>query len=187
MSKNETLTQQEEQQLKAIFNQLRESKIEAPMYMKTRVLAHLNESQKQRKSLLFWKVLSLGSLASLAVAGFFTFNLLNKPSADAFAKQAYVIHVNFNQMDQQVVAGAEIELPEDVRFVSSNKDIQQEKRLKLPVSVKSLGRGKLPFVVTSDFSGEKAIKVRLLNAKDELVREQIFTVKFAKDGSTVAF
>ncbi|WP_413288100.1 hypothetical protein [Bdellovibrio sp. HCB337] len=187
MSKNETLTQQEEQQIGAIFSQLRDAKVEAPLYMKTRVLAHLNEDGKQKKSLLFWKILSMSSLASLAIVLFVGFQMMNKHSEEVLAKQAYVIHIDFNQMDQQMVAGAEIELPEDVRFVSSNKEIQKEKRLKLPVSVKSLGRGKLPFVVTSDLAGEKSIRVRLLNEKDELVREQIFKVKFAKEGASVAF
>lgn len=188
MSKNETLTQTEEQRLNLVFSRLKEVHLEAPLYLKTRVLAHLETDAKQIKSLFFWKVLSLSSLASLALVIFFGISLLKKNnSADVFAKQAYVIHVDFNQMDQQQVAEAEIELPEDVRFVSSNKDVQRERRLKLPVSVKNLGRGKLPFVVTSDFSGEKAIKVRLLNEKDELVREQILRVKFAKEGSAILF
>lgn len=198
MSKNENLSSklslQEEQQLGTLFSRLKDIQVEAPVYMKTRVLAHLKEDQllqKQKRSLFFWKCVSLGSLASLALVLFFNFGLMTKENPEAFSRQAYVIHVNFNQMDQEMVAGAEIELPEDVRFVSSNKEIQNERRLKLPVSVRNLGRGKLPFVVTSDVLGEKAIKVRLLNEKDELVREQTLKVKFAKEnsqeGSAVSF
>jgi hypothetical protein len=98
-------------------------------------------------------------------------------------KQAYVIHVDFNQADKNIVAKAEIELPKDVHFVSSRKEVREENRLTLPVDIKATGRGKLPFVVSSDFSGEKLIKVRLLNEDNQLVREQILKLKFAKEDS----
>lgn len=187
MAKNETLSSKEEQQLNTLFSQLREMEVEASPYLKTRVLAHLDEQKKIRRSLLFWKLLSAGSVMSVVIVGFLALGLYQKAPSDGVTKQAYVIHLDFNQADKNLVAHAEVELPQDVHFVSSNKAIQEERKLKLPVQVKEAGRGKLPFVVTSEFSGEKEIKVRLLNEKDELVREQVLKLKFAKQGSTITF
>jgi hypothetical protein len=187
MSKNETLTPKEEIQLNALFARVRAADIEAPPYLKTRVLAQLRDLKKQNRSLLFWKALSAGSLLGLLFLGALSFNLYQKSNSDGLTKQAYVIHIDFNQADRDVVAKAEVELPEDVHFVSSKKEIREERTLSLPVDVKVAGRGKLPFVVTSDYSGEKEIKVRLLNENNELVREQILKLKFAKQGSTINF
>lgn len=190
MSKNETPNKPEpetiEREMQDIFARVRAVEISPSPYLKTRVLAHVREEQKQNKVLLFWKMLAAGSVLGMSLMGVFGYRLIQQNSSDVLAQQAYVIHVDFNQDDQMLVAQAEVELPEDVQFVSSNKEIRDEKTLRLPVEVKSLGRGKLPFVVSSAISGEKSIKVRLLNDKDELVREQILKVKFAKQGSAVA-
>lgn len=183
MSKNETITSQEESQLTALFAQVRKAEVEVPPYMKARVLAHLRQDQKQvRGSLFFWKALSLGSLMSLLFLGIFSFNLYQKSTSDGITQQAYVIHIDFNSEDRGLVAKAEIELPKDVHFVSSKKQIREERSLTLPVDIKAVGRGKLPFVVSSSFSGEKDIKVRLLNENNELVREKVLKLKFARQG-----
>lgn len=191
MSKNEILDPKldpkEELQIESIFARLKGLEIEASPYLKTKVLAHLNEEKKHKSSLLFWKLLSVGSLCSLILLGFISVDLFQNSHSDGAIKQAYVIHIDFNQSDKEQVVRAEVELPSDVHFASSNNTIREERKLKLPVAVKSLGKGKLPFVVTSDSSGEKQIKVRLLNENDELVREQILKLKFAKQGSAVTF
>jgi hypothetical protein len=187
MTKNETLTQQEETQLKSVFSSIRQAEVEAPVFLKARVLAHLKDDRKQRHSLFFWKALSAGSLFSLIFLGVFSFNLYKKSPTDGITQQAYVIHIDFNQADKNVVANAEIELPKDVHFVSSKKEIREESKLTLPVDIKVAGRGKLPFVVTSEFSGEKEIKVRLLDENNQLVREQVLKLKFAKQGSSITF
>jgi hypothetical protein len=188
MSKNETpdsdeTNSDETNSMDALFAKLRETKIEPSPFLKTRVLARANEGQGLQKNLLFWKVLSLGSLTSLALALVVTFNMYKKTQksqADGIAEQAYVIHINFNDADKTSVARAQIELPSDVHFVSKNQDMRGQRSLTLPVAVKTLGKGKLPFVVSADFPGEKEIKVRLLDENDQVVREQIMKLKFAK-------
>jgi hypothetical protein len=186
MSKNEYNSQQDQKETREIFARVQAADIQAPLYMKTRVLARVNE-RRQNRTLLFWKLLSAGSLMSVVILGFLSFSLYHKENLDGVTQQAYVIHIEFNESDKAMVAEAEIELPQDVHFVSKNKTIAQERKLRLPVEVRALGRGKLPFVVASDSSGEKAIKVRLLNEKDELVREQVLKLKFAKQGATITF
>lgn len=191
MSKNETpdisKQQQDEKEIREIFARVRAAHLAPSPYMKTRVLAHVREGRKQSNVLLFWKLLTAGSVLGMVMTGFFGYRLLQKSPSDGLTQQAYVIQIDFNQDDQELVAQAEVELPEDVQFVSSNKDIRAEKTLRLPVEVKSLGRGKLPFVVSSGISGEKFVKVRLLNDKDELVREQVLKLSFAKQGASVVF
>lgn len=191
MSKNETpdisKQQQDEKEIREIFARVRSAHLAPSPYMKTRVLAHVREGRKQSSVLLFWKLLTAGSVVGMMMMGFVGYRLLQKSPSDGLTQQAYVIQIDFNQDDQELVAQAEVELPEDVQFVSSNKDIRAEKTLRLPVEVKSLGRGKLPFVVSSGISGEKFVKVRLLNDKDELVREQVLKLSFAKQGASVVF
>jgi hypothetical protein len=187
MSKNETISSQEEKQLTALFAQVRQAEVDVPYYMKARVLARLKQDHKQPRGLFFWKALAIGSLLSMLFLGVFSLNLYQKSISDGFTRQAYVIHIDFDPSDRGLVAKAEIELPKDVHFVSSKKQIREERSLTLPVDIKAAGRGKLPFVVTSDFSGEKDIKVRLLNENNELVREKILKLKFAKQGASVVF
>lgn len=179
-------TSQDEKAMREIFARVQKAPLEPSTFMKTRVLAHWRESRANR-GLRFWKLLSGISLAGVLVLGFTSYRLLQQKPSDGITQQAYVIHIDFNQSDKEMVALAEVELPENVHFVSGNKEIREERKLTLPVSVKALGRGKLPFVVSSENSGEKSIRVRLLNEKNELVREQMLKLTFAKQGSTVTF
>jgi hypothetical protein len=187
MSKYDDTKSNDEKRLSALFQQVKQVDIEAPPYLKARVLARLKEEAKYKGSLLFWKLLSFGSLTAIILLGFVSLNLYKKTNSDGLTQQAYVIHVDFNQSDLDRIQQAEVELPNDVHFVSSNKSVREERTMKLPIEVKALGRGKLPFVVSSDFSGEKEIKVRLLNSKNELVREQVLKLKFAKEGTSTTF
>lgn len=187
MAKNEN-PQHEEQQLQGLFRQLKDIQIEPSPYLKTRVLARAKEDRASR-SLLLWKLISAGSVCAVLALSVVSYRLYQnqKAAPAAVTQQAYVIQIDFNAADKELVARAEVELPPGVHFVSSNKQISQERKLTLPVQVKSLGRGKLPFVVAADFSGEKEIEVRLLDQNDELIRKQVLKMKFAKEGSSVNF
>lgn len=176
-----------DRRMQEIFAPLKAMEIAPPPFLKTRLLAHGKESVSMAKGLYFWKLLSGASLAALIFVSAFAYRLFDKSSADAMVQQAYVIQIDFNQADQRTVARAEIELPGDVQFVSKNPKFQNQKKLSLPVAVKNLGRGKLPFVVSSDGLGERRIKIRLLDAQDQLVREEVLKVKFAKQNSTAVF
>lgn len=166
--------------LQAIFSEVRSKDFSAPPFMKTRVLAHVREVQMQRKQLFFWKALSSFAVAALVVVSLVTVQMSQKSTPDIVTNQVYVIHVDFNQDDQARVAQAEVELPEGVHFESKRPEIRNLRKLKLPVNIGAIGRAKLPFVLSSTSAGEKAIKVRLLDDGDQVVREQVMSFKFAQ-------
>jgi hypothetical protein len=165
--------------LNSLFQQARKADFEPSPYMRTRILAQLRDDQKPAARIKIWKLFTAISLSALVLVSAYTLNLMSKIESNGVVTQAYVIHVNFNENDLAQVAKAEVVLPDDVNFVS--KGLAQNKRsLKLPIDVKSVGRGKLPFVVTSKTDGEKLIRVRLLDENDNLIREQDLNFKFAK-------
>ena len=139
-----------------------------------------------RKTLRFWQFFSAGSFAVMLLIGFYAFNIQKTLGSDAVAKQAYVIHVEFDNEDLSRVAQAEVILPDDVHFVSSKGIVHTAQNLKLPVQIKSAGRSKLPFVVASSVEGEQNIRVRLLDVNNVLVREQVLKFKFAKTREQVS-
>jgi hypothetical protein len=167
-----------------VFKGVRASGIEASQFMKTRVLAQLRQERQFKRKLFMWQFVTAGSLAALVATFFIGFKMISQIKADAFTREAYVIHVDFTQNDRQQVAAAEVELPQGVHFVSKS-GVASLHKLRLPVDVKAAGRGKLPFVVSADDPGEKRIVVRLLNRDDQVIREQIFNYRFAKQDGNI--
>lgn len=187
MSQNENKNNLNEQEaLEAIFGQVRRAHIEPSPYLKTRVLAHLKAGQKHQKNLRFWQFFSAGSFAAMLLVAIYAVDITKTLKTDGAANQAYVIHVEFNQDDLSKVAQAEVVLPDDVYFKSSKGKLRDQRQLKLPVELKTAGRGKLPFVVTSEAEGEKSILVRLLDENNNVVREQTLKFKFAKSGEKIS-
>lgn len=185
MSQNENNLQKNEELIKALFRQVENTTFEPSLYLKTRVLIHIKEGQKQQKTLRFWQFFSAGSCAVMLLIGFYSFHALNAVKNDGIANQAYVIHVEFDQSDLSKVAKAEVILPDEVSFMSPKGKVHAQQKMTLPVQIKTAGRGKLPFVVSSSVEGEKKIRIRLLDADDNLVREQVIKFKFAKTGQQV--
>lgn len=167
-----------------VFRGVRASGIEAPQFMKTRVLAQLRQERQFKRKLFIWKFVTAGSLAVLVATFLIGFKMISQIKADAFTRQAYVIHVDFTQNDRQEVAAAEVELPQGVHFVSKS-NVGSMHKLRLPVDVKTAGPGKLPFVVSADDPGEKKIIVRLLNHDDRVIREQVLNYRFAKQDGNI--
>ncbi len=182
MSQNEN--DQQNEQIRNLFLKVENAQVEPSAFMKTRVLAHLKEGQIQQKTVRFWQFLSVGSFAVMILIGSYAMYTLNAVKNDGITNQAYVIHVDFNQDDLSKVARAEVSLPDDVNFMSKGK-VHSLRQMTLPVQIKTAGRGKLPFVVSSAVEGEKSIKVRLLDENNNLVREQILRFKFAKTNQQV--
>lgn len=186
MSQNEKLNQQEQQILTDLFAKVNKTQIEPSPYLKTRVLAHVKEAQNHQKTLRFWKFLSASSFAVMLLIGVYTYKAFNLNENNAITNQAYVIHVDFNQEDLSKVAKAEITLPDDVNFMSAKGKLSTLRSLTLPITVKNLGRSKLPFVVSSAVDGEKNIQIRLLDLNNNLIREQNLKFKFAKTNQQVS-
>lgn len=180
-SKRDLTQSMDEAQIQDLFAQVKTAKIEPSPYMKTRILARLRETQTQKQRLFLWKWLTGGAFVAALFLGVLSVRLYERTHQDGVVRESYVIQVDFNQTDLEKVAKAEVVLPEDVHFVSSKREIRAERRLKLPMTLKSAGRGKLPFVVTSTAPGEKKITVRLLDENNGLVREQVLKFQFAKN------
>lgn len=164
----------------------RQVHVAAPPFLKTRVMAHIAETQGLQRKIWFWRALS--SFAVLALVVVVSLQYISKipAPANALASQTYVIHVDFNETDKEIVAQAEIELPDGVHFVSKNPAAKELRRLKLPIAIDAAGRAKLPFVLQSDRAGEKAIVLRLLDREDRLVRNQVLQFRFAQNDSVRA-
>lgn len=185
MSQNENNPQNNEEIVKSMFLKVGNSQLEPSPFLKTRVLIHVKEGQKHQKTVRFWQFFSASSFAVMLLIGFYAIHTLNSVKNNGIANQAYVIHVEFNQDDLSKVAKAEVMLPEEVNFMSSKGKVHSQRQMTLPVQIKTAGRGKLPFVVSSSVEGEKNIRVRLLDENDNLVREQVLKFKFAKSGQQV--
>lgn len=172
------------QNINDLFKKVQDLKVEQP-YLHTRVLASLHQTQQLEKSILVWKLLfGLSLTFSMALISWnYIFN--DKYITKAATDTSYVIHLNFDDHDKQSVANAEIELPDDVYFIKANNEKLADRKLKLPVSIKEIGRGKLPFVLTSNSVGAKTILVNLLDENNNLVKKQILKLKFAKNESNL--
>ncbi len=170
-------------QIKDLFQAVKEAEVEPSPYLRTRVLASVRRSQNPLLRFNFWKTLSTVSTLALVLVSTYTLSLLKKTEPAVIAQQSYVIHVNFSEDDLTRVVKAEVVLPEGVGFVSKKGLTDGKKSLRLPIDIKSAGRGKLPFVVTATAGGEKQILVRLLDEQDHLVREQYLNFKFAQNST----
>lgn len=172
--------------LQGLFSEVRKADFSAPPFLKTRVMAQLRESRSMKRSLFFYKALSSVALAALVAVSVISLRP-GSPVSENVMNQVYVIHVDFNQDDQARVAKAEVELPEGVQFESKRPEVRELRRMKLPVSVSAVGRGKLPFVLSSKDAGEKFIRVKLLDHEDRVVREQTMKFRFAQasEGQTL--
>lgn len=169
---------------KKLFQDVKDLKVEQP-FLETRVLAHLEHSQKIQKKVLFWQVFSGISLSFSLFLLFWNLKVSDNKTPQAYANTSYVIHLNFDETDKANVAQAEIELPDDVYFVKANNEKLEERKLKLPVTIKEIGRGKLPFVLASKAFGTKDIAISLLDEDNNLIKRQTLKLKFAISESTL--
>lgn len=170
-------------QIKSLFQAAKDNDLEPSPYLRTRVLASLRTRQNSFLRINSWKILSAVSTLALVLVSTYTLNLQRRAEPTVVAQQSYVIHVNFSEDDLNRVVKAEVVLPEGVGFVSKKGLTDGKKSLRLPIDIKSAGRGKLPFVVTSTVGGEQKILVRLLDEQNHLVREQYLKFKFAENGT----
>ena len=177
------------QHFETLFQKLQQLELTPSKDLITPVLVRLKKVplEKQRLSIRFWQLFSGLAVATVFGLIVYTNFLFQQIRQDGLTSQAYVIQIDFNQNDIMNVAQAEIILPTGVNFVNSQGQALKQTSLKLPLSVKQTGRGRLPFVVSSDRQGQQTLTVRLLNSKNELVREQNLNFKFAKANQHIAF
>src|SRR4051812_6657976 len=106
-----------EKQSKNAFSALRNSEISPSPFMKTRVLAKLNERRHASKEVLFWRWVSGLTLAAFATVTFLHFKAPQVGAeSHVVAMQPYVIHLDLGDTHSTGAVIAEIELPEGIHF-----------------------------------------------------------------------
>lgn len=167
--------QKQERQVKAIFGGVKP--VAPSSFFSARVVARFQARKADRKEAGFWRWIAAGSLtAALALTLYVRFQPKNENHLVAF--EPYVIHVNLDEIDTQIAASAEVELPEGVSFVSKNEEIKTLRSLRLPISGAKEGRSRLPFVVQSDRAGTLPLQVRIYDADDELIETKTMALEF---------
>ena len=172
-----------------LFAKLRQSDVTPSRDLITPVAAALSSAPQKMiwNPVRFWQMVSGLSVAAVFGLIFYANFLQQQIQHDGLTSQAYVIQIDFNQNDIANVVHAEVILPAGVNFVNSKGQALNQTSMKLPLSVKHTGSGRLPFVVSSNQQGSQTLTVRLLNSKNELVREQNLKFKFAKANQHIAF
>lgn len=171
------------------FEPLREASIEAPPFMKARIMARLNDQHRLSREVRIWRwIAGLAVTASCAVlvsvqAGLWK-SSAPTDTASYYALQPYVIHVDLSGDKLSGAKLAEVELPEGVHFVSkAHPEIAELRKMRLAVPEGSEGRSRLPFVVSSDKPGLAELKVKIYDETDHLIHERTLSVKFAKSAA----
>jgi len=148
--------------------------------MKTRILAELRERQGKRK-LNFWKALAFASPAlSLAlVAGFWYAGLQNSANYSAHVGDHVLVRVEVEQLKDQGVRFAEIELPAGVSFYSERYPELKERRTVVLAWNDQMDVSHLPVVIQSQAAGAKQIKIRFQDSEHHTVKERQVTIRFS--------
>lgn len=144
-------------------------------FMKTRVLAILEE-RKNAKKMLFWKW--IGFLSPVAsVVAFVLFTYVSTPTFTADIMQPVMVKVELKQASDIEVAFAEIELPEGVFFYSAKFPELKDKR-SIRVAWSALKANELPLVVSSNHTGKKTIQINLKGQDENKVGEKKIQILF---------
>jgi hypothetical protein len=171
-----------EGEAKGLFNKARAISLEAPPYMQTRILAELRERQSRSWKLSLWRRLAVSCAA-------FGMGLLIWVSAfqssgifEAVALKPHVVRVEIKDLESELLAGAEISLPEGVSFYSEAFPELKEKRT-LELAWEKGQKPFIPFVIQGDQTGIKEIKVKFLDSNRSVIAEKILKVRFMEKNS----
>jgi len=174
-----------EAQMAKIFAPLKQAELEAPPFMRTRVMSRLRVPKVISKEVWVWRIVA--GFATSACAVLLVMRVLaplqtvTSNGAQHFAMQPYVIHVDLDGDNLPGSRVAEVELPEGVHFVSkSHPEIAQVRKMRLNIPKAISGRSRLPFVVSSAKPGLAELKLKILDEKDLVVHERVLSIKFAQ-------
>lgn len=176
-----------EAQMARIFAPLKQAEIEAPPFMKTRIMSRLEAPRAgASKEIWLWRIVA--GLATTACAALLVMRVTSPGQSTGdeiqhYAMQPYVIHVDLEGDKLPGARIAEVELPAGVHFVSkSHPEVAQLRKMRLTVPQATGGRSRLPFVVKSDKPGLAELKLKIFDEKDSVVHERVLSVKFAQAG-----
>lgn len=176
-----------EGQMARIFAPVKQAGIEAPPFMKTRIMTRL-EDRKSVREIWIWRFIAGIAVAACAVLLVTRTSLPTQLAGDGsqhYAMQPYVIHVELEGDKLPGARVAEVELPAGVHFVSkSHPEVAELRKMRLTVPQATGGRSRLPFVVSSEKPGLAELKLKIFDEKDAVVHERVLSVKFAYSGKT---
>jgi hypothetical protein len=163
------------------FSEVRRIGMEPSPYLRTRVLAELRERNSRHKAVYLWKRVAAGCFG-LAMAAVIWTSLSRTPAFEAVVHQPYVVRVEMAELQTEVIAGAEISLPDGVYFYSEAFPDLKEKRVLDLAWNASLKKPVLPFVINGDHKGLKEVKVKFFDKERKVVAERTLRIEFMDKG-----
>lgn len=165
------------------LEKLRSVRVEASPFLKTRVMARIQENEKSKREVWIWRWLAASSLALCAAVVMWHVQSVKTNSAmlaDAFSvQQNYIIQIDLGGERLKDARVAEVELPSGVHFVSkTHPEVAEMRNMRLPISEAQAQRSRLPFVVSSESSGRKELKLRIFDEVGTVIQERILSVNF---------
>lgn len=164
-----------EQKLGDLFQGLRESKGSPSPFLKTRILARVEENRRNNKLLFFYKSVTGFCLAILLVI---TINSQFSTESMLIGKN-YVVNVDLKEVSETNISFAKIILPKNIVFVSKNNPSLSSKR-ELSIDWEYLAQNRrLPIVIQGIQSGKMVVEVRFYDKKNKLIRTKKVKLNFS--------
>ena len=156
---------------------LRELKAEPSPFMKTRVMAHVEEERsKSKKS---WFMIFGASLATACLAIVLSWQLFQQAPAMAVG-ESYVVKADLTAFENEAVAYVTIELEGEVKF-ASKKFAQVEELRSLTLSWDRLiGKEYLPLVIKGVQAGNSKVKLHFYDENDNIIKTKDYDLRFEK-------
>ncbi|MEQ1877154.1 MAG: hypothetical protein ABL958_10940 [Bdellovibrionia bacterium] len=161
----------------AAFASARQMDLQPSPYMKTRILAELRDRKSRTQSVSLWKRVAVACSAMAAVALIWT-SMSKSTAFEAVVNQPYVVKVEMAELQKELIATAEIALPDGVTFYSENyPELREKRNLELAWNG-DLKQAVLPFVINGGHKGLKEVKVRFFSADKKVVAERVLKIDF---------
>jgi hypothetical protein len=159
------------------FNKARQMDLQPSPYMKTRIMAELRERNSRKHTVSLWKRVAAGGFA-FGLGMLIWTSTLKSTAFEAVVNQPYVVRVEIAELQTELIAGAEIALPDGVFFYSENyPELKEKRNLELAWNG-NLKQSVLPFVINGDHKGLKEVKVRFFNSDKKVIAERILKIDF---------
>src|SRR5687768_8150976 len=173
------------EQYQGIMQAAKRVQVESSPFLKTRVMAAVDQLRVKDRSIFRWKIASglLGAVATYMVVATF---MTAEPTAKFLTAQLdrpVVVRIETEALKvlHADVTRAVVELPEGVYFESKKYPELASKRT---VNLNLLAMGDqpyLPVLVRGKATGVKTLTVKFINADEEIVAERSVPVNFVND------
>jgi hypothetical protein len=165
-------------QVANLFQKAREIELEPSPYFETRVLASCRLFQRQQSHIMKWRFFGLVSSCAAALLLILFLSQTENGVFKANIHKAVAVRVTVEQAPDQMVAFAQVDLPEGVYFYSKRyPGLREQRRMRLPAELFSKQK-ELPFVVMAENSGKKTVRVSFFDSNDNFLYDKRFNINF---------